>query len=287
MKDFKLLQGLILLSSFICAGGELNYIENYEESNGEIVYENVLANSEENYYDTPVEIVEEAYIETETQEEYNEPIIEEYQGEISSKDGDIIDASISNGINVYGLSSHKIGSNQSEELSTTNNDNTNSSLNNNTPPTPTLDQNKFYAGLGISAVHYTIKCDCPKQSQRDKSFKGAIAKVGYKVNKFLDIEVRGMKLNLQDRGKVSHAGIFLKPKVPLTPNSNLYTLIGVAKTKSSGKMKKIDAESLAVGTGFEVAINKNFGTFVDYERLIMKPDAPKFDTINTGMTYGF
>ena len=279
MKDLKLLQGLLLLGSVLYAGGNLNYIESYEELNSQnIEYETVLITNE------PVEIIEEAYVEDNSNlESYNEPIIQEYQGEISSQDTTIIDTSISNAINPYGLSQHSIKhDNEKSNEIVENSRNTITAV-----PLTTPNQNRFYAGLGISAVHYTIKCNCPNQSRRDKSFKGAIAKVGYKVNKFIDIEARGMKLNLKNRGKISHTGIFLKPKVPLTPNSNLYTLVGVAKTKSSGNMKKINAESLAVGAGVEVAINKNFGTFVDYERLIMKPDAPKFDTISTGMTYGF
>jgi len=230
----------------------------------------IYAIGEINYDEIPVEIVAEAYVEEDDEAlGYQKPLINKYNGEIAlnnSANNQIVQNSIINGIQTYGASQTSASS-----ISTNN-----------------KNHKKFYAGLGITAVHYTVKCDCPKKSIRNKSLNGLMTKVGYNINKYLGIEARGMKLNLKkENGKITHAGVFIKPMIPLTPTANAYTLIGVAKTSSQGDIKKINAKSLALGTGFEIGIGENLSTFVDYERLIMKSDAPKFDTITTGMSYGF
>ena len=231
----------------------------------------VYAMGEINYDEMAVEIVAEAYVEDGDESlGYQEPLINNYNEEIALNNptnNQIVQSSITNAVQAYGASQTSASSTL---MSTTGKD------------------KRFYAGLGITAVHYTVKCNCPKKSIRNKSLNGFMVKAGYNINKYVSIEARGMKLNLnKENGKITHAGVFIKPMIPITATSNAYTLIGVAKTSSQGDIKKINAKSLALGTGFEIGIGENISTFVDYERLIMKSDAPKFDTITTGMSYGF
>jgi len=145
----------------------------------------------------------------------------------------------------------------------------------------------FYAGLGISALDYDIKCACPNRSDSDQSV-GVMTRVGYNVNNFIGVEARGITTKLKNgMGTVKHAGLYLKPMIPITPSTNAYTLIGVAKTKTSGNIRRINASALSLGGGVEMEIANGIGAFVDYERLIVKSGAPKLDTLNTGVSYGF
>jgi opacity protein-like surface antigen len=93
---------------------------------------------------------------------------------------------------------------------------------------------------------------------------------------------------------------------PVTKFTNIYGLIGAAKTKVKGDVG-VDSESLAMGAGVEVDLSKDkpkegiysrkfdgegdqekgLGLFVDYERLIVKDNAPSIDTLTAGVTYDF
>ena len=151
MTGLKILQGLILLSSVIYAGGNLNYIENYERQE-QTTYEKVLTTTDTNIIEE-VEIVEEAYVVEDNEKEgYIEPIIEEYNGEITTIDTEKgVDIYMSNAINPYGFSQDNISSN-SETPSTIEESSTNRSI---SPIIASSNQNRFYAGIGISANHYT------------------------------------------------------------------------------------------------------------------------------------
>ncbi len=164
--------------------------------------------------------------------------------------------------------------------------------------------NGFYAGLGITGVRYDSGCDCKKQETKDTSY-GAVARLGYDFNQYIGIEARGSKTN--GDSDVEHMGIYVKPMLPITNGTNIYALIGAAKTKIKGDVPHADAESLALGGGIEIDLSsdspkdgrysrsfdgqgdqeKGLGLFVDYERMIAKKDAPDVDAVSAGVTYDF
>ena len=169
--------------------------------------------------------------------------------------------------------------------------------------------NGFYAGLGITGVQYG--CDCKGASSstkvEDRTY-GAVARVGYDFNEFIGIEARGSKTNWKSDGsKVTHGGLYIKPMIPITDGSNLYGLVGLAKTKVTGTLGSVDSEGLALGAGIEVDLSKDnpkngryarefngrgdqergVGIFVDYERMVVKSDAPDLDAVSAGVTYDF
>jgi len=168
--------------------------------------------------------------------------------------------------------------------------------------------NGFYAGLGIAAAQYKTNCDstCVK-SGKDKTV-GVMARVGYDFNQYIGLEARGMRTDLKDNGgKVQHAGIFVKPMLPVTDTTNVYGLVGMAKTTTKGKLQRTDAESLALGAGVEVDLTEDnpkegrygrafdgkgdqeqgVGVFVDYEKMVVKSGAPDLDAVSAGVTYDF
>jgi OOP family OmpA-OmpF porin len=178
------------------------------------------------------------------------------------------------------------------------------------PPPPVVKDiyaNGFYAGLGITAVRYKPDCSCPTNSGIDKTM-GVVGRVGYDFNKYIGLEARGIRTNWKaDGGKVKHAGIFVKPMLPVSDKTNIYGLVGVAKTTTESLLRRTDAESLALGAGVEFDLSedkakegrynrafdgqgdqeKGLGVFADYERMVVKSGAPDLDALSVGLTYDF
>ncbi len=176
-------------------------------------------------------------------------------------------------------------------------------------PVKDIKANGFYVGLGISATRYKTNCNCPTSPKvgTDKS-AGVMARVGYDFNKYIGLEARGITTNWKSNGgKVEHAGLFVKPMLPVGDSTNIYGLVGVAKTKTKGHLQTTNAESLALGAGVEVDLSKDtpkegrynrkfdgqgdqergLGLFADYERMVVKSGAPDLDAVSAGVTYDF
>lgn len=166
----------------------------------------------------------------------------------------------------------------------------------------------LYAGIGIVAARYDTNCGgCSKKAGIDKT-AGLMARVGYDFNKYVGLEARGMITNWKDDGgKVKHVGAFVKPMIPITDAVNVYGLVGIAKTKTKGRLRHTDVTGLAFGGGLEYDISsdkqknarydrefdgkgdqeKGLGVFADYERLYYKKGSPDLDAISAGVTYDF
>ena len=177
-------------------------------------------------------------------------------------------------------------------------------------PAPVKDiyANGFYAGLGITAAQYKSNCSTGcGGAQKDKT-AGVMARVGYDFNKYIGIEARGIRTNWKsDGGKIKHAGLFVKPMVPVSDGTNVYGLLRIGKTTTQGTMQTTDAEGLALGVGVEVDLSadrprdgrygrtfdgqgdqeKGLGLFVDYERMLVKSGSPDLDAVSAGVTYDF
>jgi len=195
-----------------------------------------------------------------------------------------------------------------------------------TPSTPVIKAKKispsgFYAGLGITGAKYKDNCKCKNDSSslggksKSRSFKdttyGAMARVGYDINQYIGVEARASKTNWDSEGsKIEHGGIYVKPMLPVGDATNIYGLVGLAKTKvksKNGKTPKVDADGLALGVGMEIDLSKDIprdgrysrsfdgqgdqekgiGLFVDYERMLVKKSAPDLDAVSAGVTYDF
>jgi len=177
------------------------------------------------------------------------------------------------------------------------------------PPPPVKDivANGLYVGIGLSAARFEPSCNCPSAGKIDKT-AGVVGRIGYDINQYIGIEARGIRTNWKSNGgKVKHAGLFVKPMYPVSNQTNVYGLVGYAKTKTEGSLQKVDAKTLAWGAGIEYDLSKDsaksgrynrafdgagdqeggLGVFADYERLIQKSDSPDLDTVNVGVTYDF
>jgi len=175
-------------------------------------------------------------------------------------------------------------------------------------PVKNITANGFYAGLGIAGVQYKSNCDLTCARAGEDKTAGLMARVGYDFNKYVGLEARGIRTNWKaDGGKVKHAGIFIKPMLPVGDAVNVYGLVGVAKTTTDGHFQRTDAETLALGAGVEVDLSedkakegrynrafdgqgdqeKGVGVFLDYERMVVKSGSPDLDAVSAGVTYDF
>jgi OOP family OmpA-OmpF porin len=178
------------------------------------------------------------------------------------------------------------------------------------PPKVRITPNGFYAGIGITGARYKKDCYCGsgiKKKYTDKT-SGLMARAGYDFNQYVGIEVRGSRTNWKrDGSKIKHAGVYLKPMLPISNKSNIYGLVGVSKTKIKGSLPHLDNKGLSVGGGIEVDLSKDtpkdgiysrkfdgqgdqekgVGLFIDYERMTTKKHSPIVDAISAGVTYDF
>jgi len=176
------------------------------------------------------------------------------------------------------------------------------------PVVPAASVSGLYAGLGIAAANYDTNCNCSSDKSGTDKTAGVMARVGYDFNKYVGIEARGMRTNWKaDGGKVKHAGVFVKPMLPVSDATNVYGLVGFAKTTTQGKLRHTDVEGLAFGAGIEYDLSsdkkkdakydrefdgkgdqeKGLGVFADYERLYYKSGSPDLDAVSVGVTYDF
>jgi len=175
-------------------------------------------------------------------------------------------------------------------------------------PLKNIRANGFYAGIGIASTYYNTNCPTGCSIGGKDITAGVMARMGYDFNKYIGIEARGIRTNWHSGGgKVKHGGIFLKPMIPVGDVTNIYGLVGLAKTKTEGGLPSTDAETLALGAGVEVDLSedrakagrygrafdgqgdqeKGLGIFFDYERMVVKAGAPDLDAISAGVTYDF
>jgi len=177
----------------------------------------------------------------------------------------------------------------------------------------------IYLGLGGVWGKYDGTCgseDCPYE---DVTY-GALFRAGYDFNQYLGVEARVLGTFFKDDKlggqELRHYGLYLKPMYPVAEEFNLYGLLGYGLTKTkvnnmkSGNLIEIDENGFSAGLGLEFDFSKNsderdddtkysrefdgqgdqekgWGLFVDYQRLLIKSDTPKLDTVSAGVTYDF
>jgi len=166
----------------------------------------------------------------------------------------------------------------------------------------------FYVGLGLVAARYDAKCASTVTGCTKDDTGGVLLRGGYDFNKYLGLEARAMVTSYKSNGgKIKHVGAFVKPMYPVTDTINLYALGGLAKTTTTGSMRRTDVTGLAFGGGLEYDFSddkkkdakydrefdgqadqeKGFGVFADYERLYYKSGSPDLDAVSVGLTYDF
>ncbi len=182
------------------------------------------------------------------------------------------------------------------------------------PSKKEINPSGFYVGLGITGNRYYDTCKCTNNSITQKISNkernmAVLGRVGYDYNPYIGVEARGIVSFAEDEDmSLTHTGLFVKPMIPLGDITNLYGLLGFAKTRVKGKnTPHLNAESMAFGGGLEFDLSKDIpkdgiysrkfdgkgnqekgiGFFLDYERLVAKKHAPQLDAFSAGVTYDF
>ena len=106
---------------------------------------------------------------------------------------------------------------------------------------------------------------------KDNSF-GGILKAEYEVNRYIGIEGRILKDGISNNfAETTHYGIYVKPKYPVTSQSNIYGLIGYGHTKIECDIANTTytRDGISFGAGIEYNFpGSKWGIWSDYMNLM-------------------
>ena len=154
---------------------------------------------------------------------------------------------------------------------------------------------KQYIAIGESitmAETYTV----PSKGMYELSLK-----YGYMLNRYFGVEARGV-FQLAQHKELTHKysyGLYLKPNIEISKNTNIYGLIGYSKNKLvKNETNFINNETiqydLSYGGGIEHEYAKNKYVYIDFVQYIDKsttqPEgkyAIKINSVSMGLKYNF
>ena len=127
---------------------------------------------------------------------------------------------------------------------------------------------------------------------KDNSFGGVI-KAEYELNDYISFEARAYKDGIGNNfAETTHYGIYLKPKYPITSQSNIYGLIGYGHTKVECDIANATytRNGISFGAGAEYNfLNSPWGVWSDYMN-IMNDSGPynsNNNVVSIGGSYHF
>jgi OOP family OmpA-OmpF porin len=177
---------------------------------------------------------------------------------------------------------------------------------------PQLPINPWYLGVGVNWAQFSKSSG---SCQYEDVTYGLLIRGGYDFNQYIGLEARFLK-TFFDKGPfggvpLQHMGLYVKPQYPLYEKMNFYGLVGYGYTKSLGTGTRLnyfnDDRGLSLGVGFEYQLKqkkelflqgtlpesfskeekKGWTLFVDYQRLLVKEDAPDMNVLSLGIRYDF
>ncbi len=132
------------------------------------------------------------------------------------------------------------------------------------PIVPTINPLPIYIGLGLVAVNIDRDpCACANVETDDLRY-GSILRVGWDFNNYVGVEARVLKTLENDVfSETTHYGLYLKPQYHVTPQMNVYGLLGYANTTidyNNGILSSTtDENGFSYGVGFEYDFNVDAG----------------------------
>ncbi len=185
------------------------------------------------------------------------------------------------------------------------------------PIPPENEPSPIYVGVGLIMGTYD-GCPTGDGCVYEDTTYGAMVRVGYEWNQYIGVEARYMQTfwDADELGgqELEHFGIFAKPMYPMSEDFNLYGLLGYGWTKTetggNGNLPTVDDSGFSAGLGIEYDLSdkeddredntiydrgfdgqadqeREWGLFVDYQRLLIDSDSPDMDVISAGVTYDF
>ena len=122
---------------------------------------------------------------------------------------------------------------------------------------------------------------------KDNSFGGVI-KAEYEINDYIGLEARAYKDGISNNfAETTHYGIYLKPKYPITSQSNIYGLIGYGHTKVECDIANATytRNGISFGAGAEYNfLNSPWGVWSDYMNIMN--DSGEYNSNNNVVSIG-
>ena len=177
------------------------------------------------------------------------------------------------------------------------------------------DYSAWYLGAGLVRANFHA---CGHGCTYEDVTYGAMLRGGYDFNAYFGVEARAMRTFMAEGPlggvPLQHIGLYLKPQYPISERISIYGLLGYGYTENLGNGARLgyfDNESgLSAGIGLEYDLSgkegdldnnahydrafdghadqgRGWSLFVDYQRLLIKSDAPDMDIISAGARYDF
>jgi opacity protein-like surface antigen len=166
------------------------------------------------------------------------------------------------------------------------------------------DISPLYLGIGFTIAKFQ-SCNRSNCSYEDQTY-GAMLRAGYDINHYLGIEVRAIRTFWGEGSfggvPLQHIGLFVKPQYPIGEHLRLYGLLGYGYTENLGngaRLNYFDNDyGFSAGLGLEYDLSSKddandeadsptWSLFVDYQRLLIKSNAPDMDVVSLGVKYSF
>lgn len=162
-------------------------------------------------------------------------------------------------------------------------------------------QAQTYGEIGYTGVTYKEKSDGVELKASPSAIRGIL---GYELNSNLAIEgllavgvgdskgkVNGQSITGLELGVTNVVGIYLKPKVKLSNDFEIFGRFGYASSKAEISLEGVGSESVSensfsYGAGFNYAINTNVSLNIDYMQYVNK-DGAKGSGYTLGVGYKF
>ena len=154
--------------------------------------------------------------------------------------------------------------------------------------------------LGLAYSHMSHDLDFKGSTTNvELDYHAIMINLGYKFNPYIAVEGRyngSFDDNDQDdhteSSDITILSLFVKPMYPISPEMDIYALLGYSMTDSSNdfKVTSVDESSFSWGAGASYAMTEDFSLFADYTQYY-NDSINKFDHVidsfNLGISYTF
>ncbi len=170
----------------------------------------------------------------------------------------------------------------------------------------------IYVGLGLIAAGVSRDCQCSGDDRLKDTTYGGIIRAGWDINQYVGIEARALKASWEeDFSTTKHYGLYLKPQYHVSPQTNVYGLLGYGKTEITGCSYAdgtLSESGFSYGAGLEYDFGsdesegqysrnfdgqgdqeKGWGMWVDFQHLLYNEGIfnTKSNIATAGITYDF
>ena len=101
-----------------------------------------------------------------------------------------------------------------------------------TPVVPVAAPLGFFFGAGLLGSMFSQDCPCANGSRLHDNTYGGLVQGGYDFNRYIGVMARFLGAPWEsDFMKLTHGGIYLRPKYPVTKKLTVYGLLGYGRNK--------------------------------------------------------